>query len=447
MSGSLLRKFGRGLALVGLELRVRLFGKDLKSTTTAPTDGQVLRYVAADDAWSPGTVSGGGSLPAGALGSVMVHDGLAWVSLGVGTTGQVLRVVSGEPKWVTITAGDVGAIPSPGTPISGGLLYYAGSWQSTTAGSLRQPMLSGGGAIAPAWGADVVPLTQRAIDGLGTSVTVCATIAHDLSGGGGGSGIGARCAMQNRNSGGSLVDTAAIDGVLTTATAGAEVGVLDVRVRGGGSLARVARFAADQLRLDWAARALTLLAGDGVTELDVFRVDGSNYWTFGTTNASNSGGTILYAPASGEVYVYRGATAHWQISSAGATTIGTTAHATTLRGSSLTIGLSSVVAIYQGGARVPETTISSSTTLDASHEVVFVDATAGAVTLTLPAGASGRVLAIQRIAGNNNIVVQRAGSDTIRAGGSGALASWTISDGARHGLIYRSGGTEWVAEA
>jgi len=44
-------------------------------------------------------------------------------------------------------------------------------------------------------------------------------------------------------------------------------------------------------------------------------------------------------------------------------------------------------------------------------------------------------------------VISRAGSDTIRAGGTGALTSWTISDGARHGLIFRSGGTEWVAEA
>jgi hypothetical protein len=357
MSGSLLRKFGRGLALVGLELRVRLFGKDLKSTTTAPTDGQVLRYVAADDAWSPGTVSGG-SLPAGALGSVLVHDGLAWVSLGVGTAGQVMRVVSGEPKWATLAAGDVGAIPTPGTPISGGLLYYAGSWQSTAAGSLRQPMLSGGGAIAPAWGADVVPLTQRVIDGLGTSVTVCATLAHDLNAGGGGDGIGARCELQARNSASTLVAAAAIDGVLTTATAGSEVGAYDVYVRSGGALVRYARW--------------------------------------------SPAGNVL--------------------------------------------GVSTVVAQYQGGARVPERTVSTSTTLDAQDEVVFVDATSGAVTLTLPAGASGRVLAIQRIAGSNSVVIQRAGSDTIREGSTGGLTSWTISDDARHGLIYRSGGTEWVAE-
>lgn len=111
------------------------------------------------------------------------------------------------------------------------------------------------------------------------------------------------------------------------------------------------------------------------------------------------------------------------------------------------VGASSAVTEYQGGARVPERTVSSNTTLDAQDEVVFVDTTGGAVTLTLPAGAAGRVLAIQRIAGANNVVVQRAGSDTIRAGSTSGLTSWTISDDARHGLIFRSANTEWVAEA
>lgn len=385
-------------------------------------------------------------LPSGTLGSLIVHDGAAWASRAIGTNGHVLRVLSGEPQWAALAASDVGAIAAPGSPLSGGLLYYAGSWQSTAAGALRQPMLSGGGAIAPAWGADVVPLTQRAIDGLGTSVAVCATIAHDLAGGGSGDGIGARCSFQNRNSASVLVDTAAVDGVLTTAMSGSEVGALDVRVRSSGSLARVARFGPSSLRLEWAARAITVL-GFGGTDLDVWRVDGSNRWAFGSTDTVNCGGLLLYTPSTADVAVYRGATAHWQIDSSGATTLGTTGHSTSLRGSSLTIGLSSVVALYQGGARVPEATISASVTLDASHEIIFVDTTGGAVTLTLPAGAGGRVLAVQRIAGSNNVVVQRSGSDTIRAGGSSALTSWTISDGARHALVFRSAGSEWVAEA
>lgn len=102
MSGSLLRKFGRGLALVGLELRVRLFGKDLKSSGT-PTDGQALVYVAADDTWQPGTVSGG-SLPAGTNGGVLRYASGAWASTAAGTSGQVLQSNGASaPTWVTIT--------------------------------------------------------------------------------------------------------------------------------------------------------------------------------------------------------------------------------------------------------------------------------------------------------------------------------------------------------
>lgn len=323
MSGSLLRKFGRGLALVGLELRVRLFGKDLKSTTTAPTDGQVLRYVAADDAWSPGTVSGGGSLPAGTNGGV--------------------------------------------------LAYAAGAWASTAAGTARQ-VLTSTGAGAAAWGQSVLPLR------IGASVS--AALAADAA-----------------------------------------------------------------LGLQWSVRSIVVRGSGDASWMDVWRVNGSGEWSFGTSDATDCVGAVLLAPASGaSIALRRGSTDHVVVNSAGALTLGTTSHSTTLRGSALTIGLSTVVAVYQGGARVPETTISSSTTLDASHEFVFVDTTGGAVTLTLPAGASGRVFAIQRIAGANNVVIQRAGADTIRESSTSGLTSWTISDDARHGLIYRSAATEWVAE-
>lgn len=361
MSGSLLRKFGRGLALVGLELRVRLFGKDLKSTTSAPTDGQVLRYVAADDAWSPGTVSGGGSLPAGALGSLLRHDGTSYVSYAIGTDGQVLRASGGTASWSTLTASDVGAISAPGSPADGAVLArVAGAWTASAAGTARQ-ILTSAGTGTPAWGVDVLPLTQRVVDAASSAVSVCATLTHETSAVGA-AGIGARCLLRARNSNVTLtiVDAAAVDGVLTTATAGSEVGALDLYVRSGGALVRFARFA-----------------------------PGGN--TFGVTTS---------------------------------------------------------VTQYQGGARVPERSVSTNTTLDAQDEVVFVTTSGGAVTLTLPTGASGRVLAIQRVAGTADVIVQRAGSpDTIRAGGSSGLTSWTISDGARHGLIYRSSASEWVAEA
>lgn len=275
MSGSLLRKFGRGLALVGLELRVRLFGKDLKSTTTAPTDGQVLRYVAADDAWSPGTASGGGSLPAGTNGSV--------------------------------------------------LAYAAGAWASTGAGTERQ-ILTSAGVGAPTWGADVLPLTQRAVDGLGTSVTTCAVIAHDLAAGGGGAGIGARCELQARNSASTLVAAAGVDGVLTDATGGAEVGVLDLRVRSGGVLAAQLRVSTDTLSTYTGAAWVPLFA----------RSVGE--WVYGSTDSANGGSAVLQSPSSGGgLYLRMGAINHLFVNSAGALVAGNTSYQTTLAGARIVL--------------------------------------------------------------------------------------------------------------
>jgi len=181
------------------------------------------------------------------------------------------------------------------------------------------------------------------------------------------------------------------------------------------------------------------------TWLNIWSKNGSNYWTYGTTDATNSSGTILYAPSSANFYIYTGASLHFQIS-AGALTVGTTSDSTTIRGNPLTIGLTTVVATYQGGAKIPETTISSNTTLDASHEVVFVDASSAHVTASLPAGSTGRILSIQSISGSNDVVVVRGSSDTIRAYGTAGLTEYKISDNARRGLIFRSSGTEWVFE-
>lgn len=290
-----------------------------------------------------------------------------------GTSAEVSRAdhVHARP-----TTAEIGAIDTsdarltdartPSTAgINGGVMVYAtGAWASSAAGTARQVFTSGGTG-AGAWASDVLPLTQRVVDAASSAVSVCATLTHETSAVGA-AGIGARCLLRARNSNATLtiVDAAALDGVLVTATAGSEVGALDLYVRSSGALVRFARL--------------------------------------------TPGGNI--------------------------------------------IGVAGTITQYVGGARVPERTITASSggsthALDASDEVLFVDTTAGAATLTLPAGASGRPLVIQRIAGTNGVIVQRAGADTIRAGGSSGLTSWTISDSARHGLIFRSGGTEWVAEA
>ncbi len=202
---SVLRRYGRGLKLAARILSVELFGKPLKDSTTPPTDGQVLRYVAADQAWSPGTVSGGGG---GTLASLTDVD-----VAGVGA-GHVLWYDTGAAKWKTL---------APGTS--------------------RRPLVSQG-AASPSYAVDVEPLTQRIADGVTNDVSVCATITHDTTGGAGSDGIGARCVLRARNGSGAIADAGAIDGVLTTAAGGAEVGALDVRARAAGALFHVARFAA-----------------------------------------------------------------------------------------------------------------------------------------------------------------------------------------------------------
>jgi hypothetical protein len=286
MAGSILKKLGRGLALFGAEIRVQLFGKQLKSSTTAPTNGQALVYSSVDDAWSPATVSGG-SLPSGTAGLPLVCSG--------GTTYATTNQVN------PLRVGYSGAAA---LPVEGGI-------------------------------------------GLARN--------------------GSRIAVR------SVADT------------------------------------------DW---------------VDAFVWDGAANFVYGNTDTTNSGGTILVTPISRDLFIRQGANTFLEIASGG----------------ELKVGKSDTVTRYQGGARVPERTLSADTTLDAQDECVFVDATAAAVVLTLPAGTVGRVLTIQRVAGSNNVTINRAGSDTILTGGS-AITSWVVSDSARHSLIYRTTSTQWVAEA
>lgn len=376
-------------------------------------------------------------------------------------------------------------------------------------------------------------------DTTNNAVSLAATIAHTLSSGTPAAGIGVRVAYATYNSGSTSVNAAATDALLTQVSSGSEIGALDVYVMNAGSLTRTYRVTPNTLRLDW-TKALTIINSIGSTELDIFRAVGGTNWTYGSSDGANVSSTVLLAPSGGSLYLRKNSTDHLIVDSTGNLWLGTLSFVTTISGSRIllsgpitvndtntnaasvaatfahrltsgtaaagiavrtsyaaqnasgsqvdaaaidgvlttatagsevgaldlyarsggalvrfarfasggsTLGVTTSITQYQGGARVPERSVSTSTTLDAQDEVVFVNTTGGAVTLTLPTGASGRVLAIQRIAGTANVIVQRAGADTIRAGGSSGLTSWTVSDSARHGLIYRSDGTEWVAEA
>jgi hypothetical protein len=193
-------------------------------------------------------------------------------------------------------------------------------------------------------------------------------------------------------------------------------------------------------------KAITFRNYFNTTWIDVWRVDGSNYWTYGTFNTTDCSGTNILVPANGQFNLNRGGYVHLYIDGSGNTTFGSTVYQSTILGSSLIIGQTSVVSEYRGGAKVPETTISTDTTLGNSNEVVFVDTISAVVTASLPTGASGRAITIQRITGSNDLVIVRGSSDTIRAGGSSGLTELKITDSFRHGLIFRNAGTEWVLE-
>jgi hypothetical protein len=180
--------------------------------------------------------------------------------------------------------------------------------------------------------------------------------------------------------------------------------------------------------------------------LDVWKKDGGGYWTYGTTNTTDSGGTKIVFGSAREFILTNNSYNFFYVDTAGKTTIGNGIYTTEIQGLTLTVGQTSGITTYVGGAAVPETTITSNTTLGNTSEVVFVSTVTSVVTASLPTGASGRVITIQRISGSNDLVIVRGSSDTIRAGGSSGLTEWKISDNARHSLIFRSAGTEWVAE-
>lgn len=317
-------------------------------------------------------------------------------------------------------------------------------------GSTAQPLLSAGTG-APYFGSTVVALTQRIRNDLNTTVSVGARVLHELETTVGSVGLGVRLEFSVTNIAADNAPIAAIDAVALDVSADAEVGVLDFVLANGLG-------AVDTRALRVSASALSTYTGAAWVPL-FSRTLGE--WLYGSTDAANGGSAVLLVPSSGAgLYLRRGSTNHIAVNSSGATTVGTISHTTAIQGTNVTlggisglqVGSGTVVTQYIGGAQVPEVTITalsggSTHSLDASHEVIFVDTTAGVATLNLMAGTSGRVLAVQRIAGTNNVVVQRAGSDTIRAASTGALTSWTISDDARHGLIFRSANTEWVAEA
>ena len=83
---------------------------DVDTTTTLPTDGQVLTWVNADSEWKPLNSSGGGGYtdPLTTNGDVVIRSGGSTIRLGIGDESQVLTCSSGLPVWADATGGGGG---------------------------------------------------------------------------------------------------------------------------------------------------------------------------------------------------------------------------------------------------------------------------------------------------------------------------------------------------
>ncbi len=371
---SVLRKYGLGLVVAGRTLLVELFGKRLKASAAAPTDGQVLRYVAADDAWSPGTVSGGGSLPAGTNGGVLAHASSAWASTAAGTARQVLtsngaaaptwgqsvlplRIgatvaaalpadaalglqwdvrsivvrgsgnaawmdvwrVNGGGEWVfgtddaTDCAGAVLLAPSSGA----GLYLRRGTTDHVAVNSAGALTVGNSSFQTTITGSRIVLQTPIAVhDANASSVVTAATIAHTLSSGSAAAGIGARATLAAHNAAGTLTDAAAVDGILTNTGAGTEAGALAISTRtaGGALTERMRVHGAGGVTIGSTA-ALTSGAGLGNGLALWARNAADSAWLSLITSSSN---VITIGDISNAgVVVVTGAAAVWQVNTAG----------------------------------------------------------------------------------------------------------------------------------
>lgn len=81
---------------------------DVDTTTTPPTDGQVLTWVNADSEWQPANSAGGYTDPLTTNGDVVIRSGGSTTRLGIGTESQVLTCSSGLPVWADATGGGGG---------------------------------------------------------------------------------------------------------------------------------------------------------------------------------------------------------------------------------------------------------------------------------------------------------------------------------------------------
>jgi hypothetical protein len=162
-------------------------------------------------------------------------------------------------------------------------------------------------------------------------------------------------------------------------------------------------------------------------------------FTGGAINGTSIGATTSSTGAFTTLSASSAATLN-TLSSSGATITGGSINGTPIGGTAAA-ALTSTTLTATSAVAMPNRTIAASVSAAATDYVVLVNATAGAVTYTLPAASSSanRILIVQKIdASTNAITIVRAGSDTING-----ATSQTISS--QYGaLMLQSNGTSWT---
>jgi len=184
-----------------------------------------------------------------------------------------------------------------------------------------------------------------------------------------------------------------------------------------------------------------------------------NSWAAGVGNQDNSstpyGAQFLFDPANNtndpRIVVLNGSTTpvflvdkEGDVTASSVTVTGnTTVNGNTTLGNAnsdaLTINATST---FAAAVNFPVTTVNGNTTLDNSHFLVLVDASGGAVTITLPSASTntGRMYVIMKTDNVNSVTIQASGSDNINSG-----TSLTISSQWGKYTLMSAGGTQWVA--
>lgn len=95
--------------------------------------------------------------------------------------------------------------------------------------------------------------------------------------------------------------------------------------------------------------------------------------------------------------------------------------------------LARVVSLLARPARATVRTVNTNAVLTEGDDVVLVDTTAGAVTLTTPRAArdfTGQLITVQRVAGANGVTFDPLGSETVNGSASASVTSARlVSDG------------------